>query len=53
MKMRRPSSAEFPQTLALISGWSLDESRPGDEANEDELDAPVNDRRMDVMIGIS
>jgi hypothetical protein len=43
---------DFPQVLALISGYSLDESRLEDDADEDELDAPVNVRRVDVMIEI-
>jgi hypothetical protein len=30
----------------------LDESRPGNEADKDELDALVNSRRMDVTIEI-
>jgi hypothetical protein len=38
--------------LALISRYSSDESRLGDDADEDELDAPVNVRRVDVTIGI-
>jgi hypothetical protein len=50
--MRRPSSAEFPQALAPILGWSSDESRPGDEADEDELDALANGWKMDVTIRI-
>jgi hypothetical protein len=50
--MRRPSSADFPQELAPISGYSSDESQPGDDADEDKLGAPVNVRRVDVMIGI-
>jgi hypothetical protein len=51
--MRRLSSADFPQALALISGYSSDESRLGDDADEDELDALVNVRRVDITIGIS
>jgi hypothetical protein len=46
------SSAEFPQALASISRYSSDESQLRDEADEDELDAPMNGRRMDVMIEI-
>jgi hypothetical protein len=53
IRMRRLSFADFPQVLALISGYSSDESRLGDDADEDELDAPVNVRRVDVMIRIS
>jgi hypothetical protein len=50
--MRQLSSADFPQALAPISGYSSDESRPKDDADEDELDAPVNVRRVGVTIGI-
>jgi hypothetical protein len=50
--MRRLSSTDFPQALALISGYSSDESRLGDDTDEDEFDAPVNVRRVNVMIGI-
>jgi hypothetical protein len=46
------SFVDFPQALALISGYSSDESRLGDDADEDELGAPVNVRRVDVTIGI-
>jgi hypothetical protein len=46
------SSTDFPQALAPISGYSSDESRLGDDADEDELDAPVNVRRVNVTIGI-
>jgi hypothetical protein len=35
-----------------ISGYSSDESWLGDDADEDELDAPMNARRVDVTIGI-
>jgi hypothetical protein len=50
--MRRPSAVEFTQALAPISGYSSDESRPGDDADEDELDALMNGRRVDVTIVI-
>jgi hypothetical protein len=50
--MRRLSSMDFPQALAPISGYSLDESRLGDDADEDELGASVNVRRVDVVIRI-
>jgi hypothetical protein len=50
--MRRLSSADFPQVLAPILGYSSDESRLGDDADDDELDAPVNVQRVDVTIGI-
>jgi hypothetical protein len=53
IRMRRLSSANFPQALALISGYSSDESRLGDDADEDELDALVNVWRVDITIGIS
>jgi hypothetical protein len=43
---------EFSQVLALISGQSLDESRSGDDADEDEFDTPTNGRRVDVTIEI-
>jgi hypothetical protein len=46
------SFVDFPQALALISGYSSDESRLGDDADEDELGAPMNVRRVDVTIGI-
>jgi hypothetical protein len=52
IRMRRSFSAEFPQALAPISGQSSDESRPGGDANEDELDALMNGRRVDVTIEI-
>jgi hypothetical protein len=52
IRMRRLSSADFPQALAPISGYSSDESRLGDDAGEDELGAPVNARRVDVTIRI-
>jgi hypothetical protein len=38
--------------LALISGYSSDESRLGDDADEDELGALMNVRRIDVTIRI-
>jgi hypothetical protein len=50
--MRRLSSANFPQALALISGYSSDKSQLGNDADEDELDASVDIRRVDVTIGI-
>jgi hypothetical protein len=50
--MRRLSSADIPQALAPISGYSSDESRLGDDADEDDLDALVDVQRVDVMIGI-
>jgi hypothetical protein len=43
---------DFPQVLTPISGYSPDESRLGDDTDEDELGAPVNVRRVDVTIGI-
>jgi hypothetical protein len=52
IRMRRLSSAGFPQALAPISGYSSDESQLGDDANDDELGALVNVRRLDVTIGI-
>jgi hypothetical protein len=52
IRMRRLSSANFPQVLAPISGYSSDESRLEDDADEDELSALVNVRRVDVMIEI-
>jgi hypothetical protein len=52
IRMRRLASADFPQALALISGYSSDESRLGDDADEDELSALMNVQRVDVMIGI-
>jgi hypothetical protein len=51
--MRRLSSADFPQALAPISGYSSDESRLGDDVDEDELGALVNVQRVDVTIEIS
>jgi hypothetical protein len=50
--MRWLSSTNFPQALALISAYSTDESQLGDDADEDELDALVNVRRVDVTVGI-
>jgi hypothetical protein len=50
--MRWLSSTNFPQALALISVYSIDESQLGDDADEDELDALVNVRRVDVTVGI-
>jgi hypothetical protein len=38
--------------LAPISGYSSDEYWLRDNADEDELDAPVNVQRVDVTIGI-
>jgi hypothetical protein len=52
IRMRQQSSVDFPQALALISGYSSDESRLGDDADEDELSALVNVRRVDITIGI-
>jgi hypothetical protein len=52
IRMRQLSYVNFPQALAPISGYSSDESRLGDEADGDELGAPVNVRRVDVTIGI-
>jgi hypothetical protein len=52
IRMRRLSSVDFPQSLALISRYSSDESRLGDDADEDELDALMNFRRVDVTIRI-
>jgi hypothetical protein len=52
IRMRQLSSAYLSQALAPISGYSSDESQLGDDADEDELGAPVNVRRVDVMIGI-
>jgi hypothetical protein len=43
---------DFPQALAPISGYSSDESRLGDDADEDELGASVNVRMVDVVIRI-
>jgi hypothetical protein len=50
--MRCLSSVDFPQALAPTSGYSSDESWLGDDADEDELGAPMNVRRVNVMIGI-
>jgi hypothetical protein len=50
--MRWLSSANFPHALALILGYSSDESWLGDDADEDDLDAPVDVQRVDVTIGI-
>jgi hypothetical protein len=50
--MRRLSFADFPQVLAPIFGYSSDEYWLGDNADEDELGAPVNVQRVDVTIGI-
>jgi hypothetical protein len=52
IKMRQLSSADFPQALAPILGYSSDESRLGDDANEDDLNALMDVQRVDVMIGI-
>jgi hypothetical protein len=52
IRMRRLSSVDFPHALAPISEYSSDESQLGDDVDEDELDAPVNVRRVDVTIGI-
>jgi hypothetical protein len=52
IRMRWLSSADFPHALAPISGYSSDESRLGDDADEDELDAPMNVWRVDITIGI-
>jgi hypothetical protein len=50
--MRQLSSVDSPQALALISVYSSDESRLGDDADDDELGALVNVWRVDVVIGI-
>jgi hypothetical protein len=50
--MRRLSSVDFPQALAPISGYSSDESQLGDDVDEDDIDTPVDVRRVDVTIGI-
>jgi hypothetical protein len=50
--MRQLSSVDSPQALALISVYSSDESRLGDDADDDELGALVNVRRANVVIGI-
>jgi hypothetical protein len=50
--MRRLCSTNFPQALAPISEYSSDKSRLEDDADEDELGAPVNVRRVDVAIEI-
>jgi hypothetical protein len=52
IRMRRLSSVDFPHVLASILGYSSVESRLGDDADEDELDAPMNAQRVDVTIGI-
>jgi hypothetical protein len=39
--------------MAPISGYSSDESQLGDDADEDELGALLNVRRVDVTIEIS
>jgi hypothetical protein len=52
IKMRQLSSVDFPHALALISEYSSDESQLGDDADEDDLDALVDVRRVDVTIGI-
>jgi hypothetical protein len=52
IRMRWMSPVDFPQALAPISGYSSDESQLGDDANEDELNAPVNVRKVDVMIRV-
>jgi hypothetical protein len=36
----------------LISRQSSDESQLGDDVDEDELNAPMNSRRVDITIGI-
>jgi hypothetical protein len=50
--MRWLSSVDFPQALAPISGYSSDESQLGDDVDEDDIDTPVDVRRVDVTIGI-
>jgi hypothetical protein len=50
--MRRLSFVDFPYALAPFLGYSSDESQLEDDADEDELGASVNVRRVDVMIGI-
>jgi hypothetical protein len=52
MQIRRLPSVGSPQMLALISGYSSDESRSGVDVGVDELDAPTKGRRMDVTTGI-
>jgi hypothetical protein len=52
IRMRRLSSVNFPQALAPISAYSSDKSRLGDDADDNELGALVNVRRVDVTIGI-
>jgi hypothetical protein len=42
----------FPTSIGLISRYSSDESRLGDDADEDELGALVNVQRVDIMIRI-
>jgi hypothetical protein len=42
----------FPTSIGLISRYSSDESRLGDNADEDELGALVNVQRVDIMIRI-
>jgi hypothetical protein len=50
IKMRWLSSADFPHALASISGYSSDESQLGDDADEDDLDALMDVRRVDGTI---
>jgi hypothetical protein len=50
--MRWLSSVDFPQALVPILRYSSDESQLGDDADEDELNAPVNIQRVDIMIRI-
>jgi hypothetical protein len=52
IRMRWLSSADFPQALAPISEYSLDESQLGDDVDDNELGAPMNVRRVDIIIGI-
>jgi hypothetical protein len=42
IKMRRLSSADFPQALAPISGYSSDKSRLGDDTDLDDLDVLID-----------
>jgi hypothetical protein len=53
IRMKRLSSADSPHVLVSILGYSSDESWLGDDADEDELNAPLNVWRVDVMIEIS
>jgi hypothetical protein len=52
IRIRRLSSTDFSQALALISGYSSDKSWMGGDADEDELGALINIWRVDVTIGI-